>query len=125
METPQPFTCPQCHKGNAAVIGKARQQGGFHNDGLDRKAGYFVRHYGAKIAIVAQNARDSLQLPFRRKGLVHKLEIGILLPGHGFGIASAFARPVNLDGYTLTAFGKINANVINKMIILRGVANNP
>jgi hypothetical protein len=33
--------------------------------------------------------------------------------------------PVNLDRRALAAIGKINANVINKMVILRGMANNP
>src|SRR6478672_1423486 len=125
MEAAQPFTCSQCHQGYAAVIGKAWQQGGLHNDRLDRKTGHFVRYYSTKIAVVAQNAGYSIQLPFCRKGLTHELEIGILLTSHGFGIPSALARTVNLDRYAFTAFGKINANVINKMIILRCVADNP
>ena len=125
METAQPLSGALRHQGNAAIVGKAGQQRRFHNDRLHRQAGHFVRDHGAKIAVIAQQPGQAIQLLPGRERLVYVLKVGVLLPCNGLGIASAFARTIDLDGRALAACGKVHAYVVNKMVVLWSVSYNP
>ncbi len=121
MEALEPVAGETRRDGKQAVIGVAGQQGGLHDDGLQRHATEFFGDDRASLGEIAKGARDAVEV-LLFGSFVGELEIAEFAGG-GFAGLAIFIRAIDLGGHAFAAVGEVNDDIVNVVVALGGVAH--